>query len=262
MSLVCGKLIMHRSQSSVLFLFSLFLLSGPFGAFAASEKPLKTIVFIFDASSSMAQPAGDGATRIDVAKMAMAHVIKQLPKNTDLRLIYFDGECGNVTVFQDANHATGKIQRAMIIKKIESLLPTGSTPLATAIVEAGNLYAREIKGNDRSMDVIVLTDGMDTCGGDPCAVVHELRRQGLAIRIHAIGFMLKNNHMALAALTCVAQASGGGVYSARNADQLLDALKVIQKKIGKGGSSSPSNGSKRGEDSDDENSGFFLKRAR
>jgi len=206
----------------------------------------------------MADPAGDNSTKIKIAKQAVSAIVGQLPKKAELRLIYFDGECDQVKVFNEVGNVRGREQQEMIIKKINGLLSTGSTPLAEAIRAAGKLVSIEMeRGRKNDADVIVLTDGMDTCGGKPCDVVKELRRRGIMIRIHAIGFMVNSMPIAQAELDCMANASNGGYYPAGNYKQLVDALGVIRKKI--------ENGSGEGDldnSGDDEKGGLFLKRAR
>ena len=41
-----------------------------------------------------------------------------------------------------------------------------------------------------SADIILVTDGLETCDADPCALAAQLAQEGIAIRAHVVGFGL------------------------------------------------------------------------
>jgi Ca-activated chloride channel family protein len=74
--------------------------------------------------------------------------------------------------------------------------------------------------------VVLLTDGEETCGGDPCRVARELRAQGYALTIHVVAFKVVGSTW-LAPGTgsaCMAQETGGLSVTAHNKDELIAAL--------------------------------------
>jgi hypothetical protein len=99
------------------------------------------------------------------------------------------------------------------------LPPIGGTPLAEAINTAGGLAKQHGKG----INVVVLTDGEETCGGDPVGAANYWRAQGIDLRINVIGFAV--TPYAQKQLSAVAKAGGGDYYRASDAPQLQKALK-------------------------------------
>jgi hypothetical protein len=89
---------------------------------------------------------------------------------------------------------------------IDGLTPRGRTPLAHALAQsAGDFSAvREERA------IILITDGADTCDGDPVKVVRELERRGLKVAIHTVGL-----HLTPAAREQLSEiaAAGGGTFS-------------------------------------------------
>jgi hypothetical protein len=72
---------------------------------------------------------------------------------------------------------------------------------------------------------VLVTDGIESCGGDPVAAAHALREQG--IMIHLIGFGLGNTpDEDTASLQAIADASGGKFFTANTADELRGALEA------------------------------------
>lgn len=70
--------------------------------------------------------------------------------------------------------------------------------------------------------MIVVSDGKETCGGDPCAAVRELRAAGIDVRVDVIGFDVGADERAQ--LVCIAGAGGGRYYDARTPEELRGAV--------------------------------------
>ena len=76
---------------------------------------------------------------------------------------------------------------------------------------------------DSDRAVVLVTDGLESCGGDPVQAARELREQG--ITVHLIGFGLGNAaDEDAASLQAVANASGGRYVTAGSAEELKAAL--------------------------------------
>jgi hypothetical protein len=114
----------------------------------------KSIVILFDASGSM----GDDG-KIDAAKASVRSVLSQIAADTEVALIVFY-DCGSIVVENEFTTAT-----AAILTKVEAITPSGSTPLADAITFAKEYI--EKNASSTTARLVILSDGEETCGGDP-----------------------------------------------------------------------------------------------
>jgi hypothetical protein len=100
--------------------------------------------------------------------------------------------------------------------------PRGQTPLGYSLERV----AEDFGGFQGERAVVLVTDGIESCGGDPVAAARALRaEQGIAV--HVIGFGLGgegDEHEE--SLRAIAEASGGRYVTARNAEELREALSV------------------------------------
>jgi len=94
---------------------------------------------------------------------------------------------------------------------------TGTTPLA-GILTSANTYLSSVRASDlksacRPYEVILVTDGNETCGGNPSQAAATMLQNG--IRTHVIGFATPDQTV-ISSLNAIAQA--GGTTSAVFAD--------------------------------------------
>jgi hypothetical protein len=109
--------------------------------------------------------------------------------------------------------------RESIRRAIAGLRPLGQTPIAYALNQASRDFGA--LRDDRA--VVLVTDGIESCGGDPAWAASELREQGIIV--HVIGFGLGNaKDEDTASLRAVANASGGRYVTAGSAEELKVAL--------------------------------------
>jgi len=128
---------------------------------SASSQPLaRSIVILLDASSSM----GDN-NKMSQAKASAQRTLGQVRPNVEVALVVFY-DCGNIKVEQ---HFT--TDAAALATALAGIQPSGSTPLAEAITFAKDYIRREARG--ATSDLVVLTDGQETCGGDPVAAAQK-----------------------------------------------------------------------------------------
>ena len=149
------------------------------------------ILFIFDDSFSMFGKWGNG-TKIDVSKKLMGEFLDSLQKTPKLQLAL---RCyGHQTPFrpnrncQDSKLEVPFDEAAINCKKIKDrinrLQPTGTTPIAYSLGESANDFPP--CDNCRNI-VILITDGIEECDGDPCAVSLALQKKGVFLRPFIIG---------------------------------------------------------------------------
>lgn len=79
----------------------------------------------------------------------------------------------------------------------------GKTPLSEAVRRA----AAEMRATEDKATVILITDGIETCAADPCAVATELESQGVDFTAHVVGFGLTKEEGRQVA--CLAENTGG-----------------------------------------------------
>lgn len=180
------------------------------------------LLFILDASGSMWGQI-DGVAKITTAKQALSGLIADLPATTNYGLMAYghrrEGDCTDTQVLLPVGrYALGQMKAT-----VDTVTPRGKTPIAGALQAAKDAFS----GADRQADVLLISDGLETCGGDPCAAAGALAAFGIRTRVHVVGFDLSADEKA--ALQCVAEEGGGQYFTADNADQLVDAIKQVAK---------------------------------
>ncbi|MDJ0758856.1 MAG: VWA domain-containing protein [Woeseiaceae bacterium] len=181
----------------------------------------RSVQIVVDASRSMWGQI-DGVSKMEIAKNTLDSLSYRLPDDLDLALRAYgnasaseSNNCSDSSLlvpFQDGN-------RSYIRQAIAGLKPTGQTPIAYALNQA----ARDFDGLQNEKTVILVSDGIESCGGDPVQAARSLKQQGIVV--HLIGFGLGSAaDEDTASLRAVADASGGRYVTASNAEELEAAL--------------------------------------
>ena len=146
------------------------------------------ILFLLDASNSMYSRMGDD-TRMNVAKKLLSRMVDSLEKIEELEIalrVYghqqrkddYDCEDTKLEVgFSPHNHAAIK-------NHIRELRPKGTTLIAYSLQQAA--YDFPTESSSRNI-IILITDGIEECNGDPCAVSQALQKQGVVLKPFIIG---------------------------------------------------------------------------
>ena len=115
-------------------------------------------------------------------------------------------DCGDIQLLTEVR----PLDREDLTRKIESLTPTGRTPMTAAITEA----VRELEGSPGSHTVVLISDGRETCDPDRdlCEVIRALRGQH-DFELVVVGFDIVDEAVARQ-LTCLADAGGGRYIAA------------------------------------------------
>ena len=181
----------------------------------------KAVEIVVDASRSMWGQI-EGEAKMSIAKDILEDVSYWYPEDLNLALRAYgsnspseSNDCADSALlvpFGDQN-------RESIRYAIAGLRPTGQTPIAFALKQASTDFSS--RWDDRAL--VLVTDGIESCGGDPVWAARELREQG--ITVHLIGFGLGNAaDEDTASLQAVANASGGRYVTAGTAAELQEAL--------------------------------------
>jgi len=217
---------------TVMFLFAAYL-------------PAKTvnIEYILDASGSMLERL-EGELKIDVAKRTLSELVDRLPRgSTEIELNVGLRVYGHRTIAGDTPEARCQdtaleipirgVEPEAIKSRVAAVNARGWTPIAYSLQQAKNDFPSG-PGNDNV--IILISDGKETCGGDPCAVARELHESGIAVKIHVVGFDIKADERE--ELECIARAAGGEYFEASGADELNRVLTEVQEQTLKKESSS------------------------
>jgi Ca-activated chloride channel homolog len=158
------------------------------GQIPEEKPPLTRILFIFDASQSMLG-RWQSDTKMNIAQKMMTTLLDSLKQvdNVELALRVFGHQrnyppqdCSDTRLevpFQPGNHA--RIKRA-----INNLVPRGTTPIAHSLMQAEYDFPDCAKCRNI---VILITDGIEECIGDPCEVSVALQKRGVMLKPFVIG---------------------------------------------------------------------------
>jgi hypothetical protein len=168
------------------------------GEFKESEptKPQKqnNMVLIFDSSGSMAQMVG-GKKKIDIAKEATWNFINKMNgSNINLSIIVY-GHKGSNSPSQKALSCTGidevyymnSIHAEVAKGKVNAFQPTGWTPIANSFKKAAEILSK-YQGDAYNNSILLISDGKETCDGNPINVAKELKNSGMNVTANVIGF--------------------------------------------------------------------------
>ncbi len=176
--------------------------------------PPRRLVLAVDASGSMAGGFGS-ESKMDAARGVVADLLGSLPEDVESGLVVFGHEGTNDDSGQeescagiDAAVAPSAEGAEAIGAALDALAPTGWTPLAAAMEAAGRLLLpAEAEGEQV---IYVVSDGRETCGGDPVATARRLNEGPARVVVNVLGFDLPEEDRA--ELAAVAEA-GGGLFS-------------------------------------------------
>lgn len=187
---------------------------------SSSAQDYPEVMFILDASGSMAEDAG-GQTKMEAAKQVMGKVVPELAPEVAVGLTVYGhrrkGDCRDIEVVVPP----GSDDRDALLAKVKALQPRGKTPISSAILTVAGL----LKTKENETTIVLVSDGIETCGSDPCKVAAQLKATGAKFVMHVVGFDV--GAAAAKQLQCVAKATGGKYFSASDGDSLLKALQTV-----------------------------------
>lgn len=168
------------------------------------------VMVVIDGSGSMSESFPGASSRIDAARKATEEVVRSLHKDIRTGLVSFT-DCNATSTPRKYRYS----ERPELISRVRGVSPTRGTSLANSIRRAGN--AAKSGG---PATVVVVSDGEDTCGGDPCAAARKLKAQKPQLKVNVID--LSGGRSAV--LQCVASVTGGRVFTPRSASQMNEEM--------------------------------------
>lgn len=176
-------------------------------------------MIVLDASGSMWGQIDEEA-KISIAKTVVGDMLEDWDETTGLGLIAYGhrrkGDCSDIETLVTVGQNTA----SNVSTKVQGLNPKGKTPITASLRTA----ADALKYKENGATVILVSDGLETCDADPCALARELEAKGVDFTAHIIGFGLKEEEFK--SLQCIATETGGEYFTANSADELTGALQT------------------------------------
>src|SRR5690606_11429230 len=140
-------------------------------------------ILILDASGSMWGQV-DGQTKISAARRAVDTILAKWKPDDRLGLMAYGhrakGDCQGIELMVPVS----RFDPARIKAAVAGLNPKGKTPIADSLRAA----AEALKTTETRATVVLVSDGIETCAPDPCAVATELKKAGVGFTAHVVGF--------------------------------------------------------------------------
>ena len=196
-------------------------------------RPKSHVLLAMDASGSMTGHVG-GETKMQAAKREAHAFLRDLPREIKVGLVVYGHRGDNTEGGKALSCSASELihsfdaSRQKLEQSIASLSPTGWTPLG-GVLE----YSREVVAGlalplegDLAPVVYLISDGEETCEGDPVAAARALYQDGVQTTVNTIGFDVDAE--TAAQLEAIAEAAGGIYYPAKDAQALRAQMQAIR----------------------------------
>ena len=181
---------------------------------------------ILDVSGSMNKMLGS-ETRIQAARKAVAAALAGIPDGSIVAFRMYGHRVPQTDKAGSCKDSQlvipfGPVNKAQIQAMVDSAQPLGQTPIAYSLEQAATDFGA---GADEQAAIILVSDGEESCGGDPVAVAKALIAKGFKVKIHTIGIDVDG--AAKAQLEGISTATGGQYKDARDAASLTSSLQQL-----------------------------------
>ena len=179
----------------------------------------RAVEVILDASGSMLQRI-DGKPRMTIARETLQQLVQNtIPQGTPFALRVF-GQTVNAcdTQLMQSLAPVSNAAIANVLAKVEAR-DGAKTPIAESLAAV----PKDLAGATGEKLVILLTDGEETCSGDPAATIADLVAKGINVRVNIVGFAINDTELEKT-FKRWAEIGGGAYYSAANANALATEL--------------------------------------
>lgn len=174
-------------------------------------------ILIMDYSNSMWGQI-NGVPKVEIARDIIEANFGNWNRLTNLGLMSYGhrykNDCADIQLISPP----GELDTSIVDRFLAQAQPKGRTPLASSIEQAASYFI----ANGKKANIILLTDGIESCDRDPCATIGALQDAGLNMTAHVIGFGVTEEEGSQ--LSCIASITGGEYLTAANAAALDDAF--------------------------------------
>ena len=179
------------------------------------------VLVILDASGSMWQKLDD-RFRIELAREALVKLVTEtIPAGTNFAFRAF-GQKEPRSCRTDLEIPLGPLDPASAVARINAINPQelSKTPIAASLDKVGD----DLAAVSGERVVVIVTDGEETCDGDPEAAIRKLKASGIDVRVNIVGFAI--DEFALRkTFERWAELGGGAYFDAQDADQLTGSIR-------------------------------------
>ena len=182
------------------------------------------VEIIFDASGSMLQKIG-GKRRIEIARETLTRLTSQIiPTGTPFAMRVFGREVNSCQT--DLFIPVSPLNAPAVAGQIATLEAKNGakTPIGASLARVAEDLA-SVRGERL---VVLLTDGEETCNGDPAAEIEKLQKSGLGVRVSIVGFAIDEPNLAVT-FRQWASAGNGAFFEANDAAGLSNALALAMR---------------------------------
>lgn len=184
---------------------------------ASAASAADRVIIVLDASGSMWGQI-DGKPKLEIARQSLRSVLQSVPGEREIGLMAYGhrdkGSCQDIELIVPPRAGSA----SAITSAADSMKFLGKTPLTAAVRQA----AEALKYTEDKATVVLITDGLETCEGDPCALGRELEAAGVDFTVNVVGFGLTDAEGKQVA--CLAENTGGKFIQASDEKSLQQAL--------------------------------------
>lgn len=186
----------------------------------AKNATFQTVEVVLDASGSMLQKL-DGKRRIDIAKTTLTQLPGMLEAGKQQFALRVFGHRKADSCDTELLLPPAPLDKAAISRTIGKL--EAKNLARTPIADSLKLVQQDLANSPGKALVILLTDGEETCDGDPAAAIKQLRASGVDVRVNVIGFAI-GEYALKQQFSGWAEIGGGTYFDAQDAAALQKAL--------------------------------------
>ena len=181
------------------------------------------VELILDASGSMLQRV-DGVRRIEIARNVLVDLVReQLPDQGQFALrVFGHKQADQCRTDLEIPLSTLDRERASAQIQAVNAMNLAKTPIADSLAKVPS----DLAGAQGAKTVVLITDGEETCDGDPAQVIKQLRAQGLDVQISIVGFAIADSELK-ATFEQWATLGGGSYFDANSPDELARSLRTV-----------------------------------
>ena len=184
----------------------------------------RSVVLVLDASGSMNARLANGQTRVEAAKIAVAELAREMDGETRLSFWAYGHQaptqrkdCRDTALLVD--FAPVATNRGDIAAKARALEARGYTPITRSLTLAAESISKE-ESAERA--IVLVSDGQETCEGDPCVAARTIAAADAKLVIHTIGFGV--GAASRMQLQCIASVARGRYFDAQDSHGLTTVL--------------------------------------
>jgi len=178
---------------------------------------LSKTLLILDASGSMWGQI-DGKSKIEIAREVIKKSVSNFNDEVEIGLMAYGhrrkGDCEDIEILVEPK----KGNSSAIASLVDKISPKGMTPMGNSVLKA----AESLKYTENKATIILVSDGIETCDVDLCALGKKLEETGVDFTAHVIGFDMSEEESV--GLECLASKTGGQFMLAKDADSLGEAI--------------------------------------